>query len=110
MAPLSTLENNCMQITASAAGYSTGATVASACAALLLVKGVHIPWYHLVPFAFFTAMLGVFIAIPMKRQTINHEELPSQRHCGCGDASEPLLGALIAITCTAISLSFKTAH
>ncbi len=76
MAPLSMLENNCMQSTASAAGYSTGATVASACAALLLVTGVHIPWYHLVPFVFFTAMLGVFIAIPMKRQMINHEELP----------------------------------
>ena len=76
MRPLSMLENNCMQSTASAAGYSTGATVASACAALLLVTGVHIPWYHLAPFVFFTAMLGVFIAIPMKRQMINHEELP----------------------------------
>jgi uncharacterized oligopeptide transporter (OPT) family protein len=76
MTPLSMLENNCMQSTASAAGYSTGATVASACAALLLVTGQHIPWYHLAPFVFFTAMLGVFIAIPMKRQMINHEELP----------------------------------
>ena len=76
MAPLSMLENNCMQSTASAAGYSTGATVASACAALLLVTGQHLPWYHLAPFVFFTAMLGVFIAIPMKRQMINHEELP----------------------------------
>lgn len=74
--PLSMLENNCMQSTASAAGYSTGTTVSSAFAALLLVQGVHQPWYVLVPMVFFTAVLGVFIAIPMKKQMINHEQLP----------------------------------
>jgi OPT family oligopeptide transporter len=76
MTPLSMLENNCMQSTASAAGYSTGTTVSSAFAALLLVQGVHQPWYVLAPMVLFTAILGVFIAIPMKRQMINHEQLP----------------------------------
>lgn len=74
--PLSMLENNCMQSTASAAGYSTGGTVGSAFGALLLIEGVHQPWYVMVPFVFFTAALGVFLAVPLKRQMINHEQLP----------------------------------
>ena len=74
--PLTMLENNCMQSTASAAGYSTGTTVSSAFAALLLVQGTHQPWYVLAPMVLFTAILGVFIAIPMKKQMINHEQLP----------------------------------
>jgi uncharacterized oligopeptide transporter (OPT) family protein len=69
------LENNCMQSTATAAGSSTGSTLATCIGALLLIQGVHQPWYVCVPFVFFTAMLGVFLAIPMKRQMINHEQL-----------------------------------
>ena len=69
------LENNCMQSTASAAGYSTGGTIGTAFGALLLIEGVHRPWYVVAPFVFFTAALGVFLAIPMKRQMINHEQL-----------------------------------
>ena len=38
------LENNCMQSTASAAGYSTGGTIGTAFGALLLIEGVHQPW------------------------------------------------------------------
>jgi OPT family oligopeptide transporter len=72
---MSILENNCMQSTASAAGYSTGSTVATAFGALLLIEGVHRPWYIIAPFVLFTAALGVFVAIPMKRQMINREQL-----------------------------------
>lgn len=72
---MSILENNCMQSTASAAGYSTGSTVATAFGALLLIEGVHRPWYVIGPFVLFTAALGVFVAIPMKRQMINREQL-----------------------------------
>jgi uncharacterized oligopeptide transporter (OPT) family protein len=75
LSPMSLLENNCMQSTASAAGYSTGSTVGVAFGALLLVTGVHQPWFVLAPMVFLTAALGVFIAIPMKRQMINHEQL-----------------------------------
>src|SRR5262249_11502743 len=70
LTPMSLLENNCMQSTASAAGYSTGNTVATAVGSLLLIQGVHQRWYILVPFVLFTAALGVFVAIPMKRQRI----------------------------------------
>lgn len=74
--PLSLLESNCMQSTASAAGYSTGATIALCFGASLLTTGVHMPWYVLAPFVLCTAGLGVFLAIPMKRQLINREQLP----------------------------------
>ncbi|MBI4676714.1 MAG: OPT/YSL family transporter [Elusimicrobia bacterium] len=72
---MSILENNCMQSTASSAGYSTGGTMCSAIAAFLLVTGHHMPWPTLVAWTFFLASLGVFMAIPMKRQMINIEGL-----------------------------------
>lgn len=75
LSQMSILENNCMQSTASAAGYSTGSTIGTAFGALLLIEGMHRPWYVVAPFVFFTAALGVFLAIPMKRQMINHEQL-----------------------------------
>lgn len=75
LSQMSLLENTCMQSTASAAGYSTGGTVGTAFGALLLVTGVHTPWYVLAPFVFLTAALGIFLAIPMKRQMINYEQL-----------------------------------
>lgn len=75
LSQMSILENNCMQSTASAAGYSTGGTVGTACGALLLISGAHLGWQVLLPFVFLTAALGVFVAIPMKRQMINIEQL-----------------------------------
>ena len=80
--PMTILENNCMQSTASAAGYSTGGTFVSALAALLMLSttadnpdGSHLPiWVYLV-WTFFLAMLGVVLAIPMKRNMINRERL-----------------------------------
>ncbi len=83
---MSILENNCMQSTASAAGYSTGSTIAVMFGALLLLeKGpdsaailtkVVQPWWLVTIFTFCTGAMGVFLAIPMKRQMINHEQLP----------------------------------
>lgn len=75
LSQMSILENNCMQSTASAAGYSTGGTIGTAFGALLLITGAHVDWKLLLPFTFFTAGLGVFLAIPMKRQMINVEQL-----------------------------------
>ncbi|HNV71757.1 MAG TPA: OPT family oligopeptide transporter, partial [Candidatus Ozemobacteraceae bacterium] len=72
---MSILENNCMQSTASSAGYSTGGTMTSAIAAYLLVTGVHMSWPVLAAWTFCLAALGVFMAIPMKRQMINIEQL-----------------------------------
>ncbi len=72
---MTVLENNCMQSTASSAGYSTGGTLVSAIAAYLLVTGHHIPYGLLTAWIFFLAVLGVTLAIPMKRQMINVERL-----------------------------------
>ena len=72
---ISLLENNCMQSTASSAGAATGMTLISAVAAYLMITGKHIPWYVLMPWILFLATLGVFMAIPMKRNLINIEKL-----------------------------------
>ncbi len=72
---MSILENNAMQSTASSAGYSTGGTIVSAIAAFLLVNGEHIGYGLLSMWIFFLAILGVTMAIPMKRQMINIERL-----------------------------------
>ena len=73
--PMTILENNCMQSTASAAGYSTGSTLVSAFAAYMLINGVLMPLPSLLAWVFFVAVLGVTMAIPMKRQMINVEQL-----------------------------------
>jgi uncharacterized oligopeptide transporter (OPT) family protein len=72
---MSVLENNCMQSTATAAGSSTGSAIGTAFGALLLIEGVHQPWYVVAGYTIFTAALGVFLAIPMKRQMVNQEQL-----------------------------------
>jgi OPT family oligopeptide transporter len=72
---MTVLENNAMQSTASSAGYSTGGTLVSGVSAYLLVTGHHLPYGLLTAWIFFLAVLGVTLAIPMKRQMINVERL-----------------------------------
>nr|MCR5662446.1 OPT/YSL family transporter [bacterium] len=72
---MSILENNCMQSCASSAGYSTGGTMVSAISAYLIITGTHMSWGVLTLWTIFLAALGVFMAIPMKRQMINVEQL-----------------------------------
>lgn len=69
------LEMNCMASTASSAGYSTGGTMVSGVAAYLMLTGHHMSVPVLVLWTFFLACLGVFMAIPMKRQMIDLEQL-----------------------------------
>ena len=71
----SILENNCMQSTASSAGYSTGGIMVSAIPALMMLTGETIPWPVLMLWVFCLAALGVVMAIPMKRNMINQEKL-----------------------------------
>jgi len=74
--PMTILENNCMQSTASSAGYSTGGTLISAFAAYILLNPNHpLPLWLMLGWVFFLAVLGVTMAIPMKRQMINIEQL-----------------------------------
>ncbi len=69
------LENNCMQSTASSAGYSTGATLISAFAAFIILNNHPLPFPLTLAWVFFLAVLGVTMAVPMKRQMINIEQL-----------------------------------
>jgi OPT family oligopeptide transporter len=69
------LENNCMQSTASAAGSSTGGTLISAFAAYILLNNQTLPFSLMLAWVFFIAVLGVTMALPMKRQMINVEQL-----------------------------------
>ena len=70
------LENNCMQSTATAAGYSVGGTMASAIAAMLMITGRQMDFWTLLGWNVCLAVIGVAMAVPMKRQMINIEQLP----------------------------------
>jgi putative OPT family oligopeptide transporter len=73
--PMTILENNCMQSTASAAGYSTGTTLVSAFTAFVMINNASIPLPEMLAWVFCTAVLGITMAIPMKRQLVNVEQL-----------------------------------
>lgn len=80
--PMTILENNCMQSTASSAGSSTSALLVSAIPAMLLLSvsndnpgGTQIPWYVVGAWVLCVAALGVLMGIPMKRSMINQERL-----------------------------------
>jgi putative OPT family oligopeptide transporter len=73
--PMTILENNCMQSTASSAGYSTGGTLISAFAAYMIVNRQSMSVPLMLAWVFFIAVLGVTMAIPMKRQMIDIEQL-----------------------------------
>src|SRR5437764_4561777 len=73
--PMTILENNCMQSAASSAGYSTGGTLISAFAAYIIVNQQSMSVPLMLAWVFFIAVLRVTMAIPMKRQMINIEQL-----------------------------------
>jgi OPT family oligopeptide transporter len=118
LTPMTILENNCMQSTASAAGMSTGGTLATAVGSLLLMSGAHLPWTTLVAFTFLTAALGVFMAIPLKRQMINIEQLPfpsgmaaaetlRSLHSRGAEAVRKAYSLILALGCGAITGFFR---
>jgi putative OPT family oligopeptide transporter len=70
------LENNMMSSVASAAGLMSSSVFVSAIPALYLTVGQTIAWPLLAAWAAAVSLLGVFMAIPMKRQQIDVEQLP----------------------------------
>lgn len=89
---MSILESNCMQSTASAAGYSTGSSVATAFGAYLLITGKHLSWEICAIWTVVTAMLGVMLAVPMKKQMINKEQLPFPSGIAAAETLRSLYG------------------
>ena len=78
----SILENNAMQSCASAAGAITSAGLVNAIPALMMLNPGSLPsdftkrCLILIPWLTVVAALGVFLAVPTKRQLINVEKLP----------------------------------
>lgn len=72
------LENNAMQSCASAAGSMTSGGLVNAIPALMMLNAAAMPasYWSLVPWVIVISMLGVFLAVPAKRQMINIEKLP----------------------------------
>jgi uncharacterized oligopeptide transporter (OPT) family protein len=75
IAPFGVLENNAMQSVASAAGFMTGGGTVAAIPALMLVTGYRFEPLTMMVWIGVLAFLGVFVAIPLKRQMINIEQL-----------------------------------
>jgi OPT family oligopeptide transporter len=73
--PLTALENNALTTVASGAGYMTGGGNMAAFGALLMVTTIRPDTLSMVAWFGLIAALGVFAAIPIKRQLINHENL-----------------------------------
>lgn len=73
---LGLLENNALTTVASGAGFMTGGGNMAAMGALLMVTSVRPPAVPMMAWFAVIASLGVFAAIPIKRQLINEEKLP----------------------------------
>jgi uncharacterized oligopeptide transporter (OPT) family protein len=74
--PFTILENYTMSSAASAAGYMSSAGLVSAIPALYLTTGRLLAWWEIGLWLAALSMLGVFMAIPLKRQLINIDQLP----------------------------------
>lgn len=69
------LENNALQSVASAAGFMTGGGTAAAIPALMMITGNSMNGWSMFVWISSIAFLGVIMAIPMKQQMINIEQL-----------------------------------
>jgi uncharacterized oligopeptide transporter (OPT) family protein len=74
--PFTILENYTMSSAASAAGYMSSAGLVSAIPALYLTTGRVLVWWELMAWLAAVSVLGVFMAVPLKRQLINIDKLP----------------------------------
>ncbi|MBV9125157.1 MAG: OPT/YSL family transporter, partial [Planctomycetes bacterium] len=74
--PFTILENNTMSSAASAAGYMASAGLVSAIPALYLTTGHLLAWWEMMAWLGAVSVLGVFMAVPLKRQLINIDQLP----------------------------------
>jgi putative OPT family oligopeptide transporter len=115
------LENNMMSSVASAAGYMSSSIFVGAVPALYLCSGEVLSGLQLALWAGAVSFLGVFMAIPMKRQQINIDQLPfpsglataetlRAMHSKGGDAQQKALGLTIGAVLGAVIGWFREAH
>ncbi len=74
--PFTILENLTMSSAASAAGYISSAGLVSSIPALYMATGRVLTWWEMMLWLGAVAPLGVCMAIPLKRQLINIDQLP----------------------------------
>lgn len=84
-AAFTVLENNTMQTTASASAYMSTAGLVSAVPALYMTTGAVLSGWELTAWMFAISLLGVALAIPMKRQLINVERLKFPEGIACAE-------------------------
>jgi len=72
---LSTLETNIAQTSGSSAGYMSSAAGLLAPIPALMLLGVHFDWQTLLVWSVSVAFLGVFFAVPLRRQMIDVDNL-----------------------------------
>ncbi|HLE01725.1 MAG TPA: OPT family oligopeptide transporter [Bdellovibrionota bacterium] len=87
------LENNAMQSVASAAGYMTGGGTVAAIPALMMITGQSMGGWQMFAWITTIAMLGVVMAIPMKQQMINVEQLRFPTGIAAAETLRALHGA-----------------
>src|SRR5512137_3088502 len=95
--PLTALENNALTTVSSGAGYMTGGGNMAAFGALMMVTTVRPDWLPMIGWFGAIAALGVFTAIPIKRQLINREGLAFPTGTATAET-------LRRIDCTAVAL------
>lgn len=115
------LENNMMSSVASAAGYMSSSIFVGAVPALYLCSGETLSGWQLALWAGAVSFLGVFMAIPMKRQQINIDQLPfpsgqataetlRAMHSHDGDAKQKAWGLSLSAVMGAVVGWFREAH
>lgn len=87
------LENNAMQSVASAAGYMTGGGTVAAIPALMMITGQPMGGVQMFVWITTIALLGVVMAIPMKQQMINIEQLRFPTGVAAAETLRALHGA-----------------
>ena len=74
--PFTILENYTMSSAASAAGYMATSGLVNSIPALYMTTGRVLTWWEMMAWLAALSTLGVFIAVPLKRQLINVDQLP----------------------------------
>jgi uncharacterized oligopeptide transporter (OPT) family protein len=91
--PLGILENNALTTVASGAGFMTGGGNMAAFGALLMVTSDRPPSIPIIFWFATIAALGVFAAIPIKRQLIDEEKLPFPTGTATAETLKSIHGA-----------------
>ena len=98
--PLTALENNALVTVSSGAGYMTGGGNMAAFGALMMITPVRPDTVPMIAWFGAIAALGVFCAIPIKRQLINREGLVFPTGTATAETLRALHGDAAATTST----------